>query len=136
MFGKLPVTAHVCVLGCGIFLWFGLTPASAAAQDCLPPRINRSDVVSTNVVRTVNGEAVKKVTVKDKLTALKARCNRGKLVDGAGREIYFYRLKGCWGNPPIDYEQILATQQAELEKLKKRYTVVEMTCNTSGLPIP
>jgi hypothetical protein len=137
MFSKVFLPVRSFALGCGMFLSFGFPSASYSAQlECLPQGMAPTDVVSTTVVRTAGGEAVEKVTVRDKLSALKASCNRGRLVDGAGREIYFYRLTGCWGNPPADYELILARQRAELEKLKKQYTVVEMTCNPSGLPIP
>jgi len=82
------------------------------------------------------GAGGNQVTVEQKLRELRARCRRGKLVDASGREIYFYRLQGCWGNPPEDYQQILQRQQQEIQRLKKRYTVIEMTCNPSGVPIP
>jgi hypothetical protein len=36
------------------------------------------------------------------------------------------------GNPPADYQEILQRQREELEKLKKQYTVIEMTCNPEG----
>jgi hypothetical protein len=75
---------------------------------------------------------VKKITVEQKLTAMKARCKNGKLVDAQGKEISFFRLEGCWGNPPADYQEILAQQQQQLDKLKQRYTVIEMTCNPDG----
>jgi len=75
---------------------------------------------------------IKKTTVEQRLIELDARCDKGKLVDAAGKEIYFYRLKGCWGNPPPDYQEILQRQNEELEKLRKRYTVIEMTCNPEG----
>ena len=64
-----------------------------------------------------------------------ARCRKGKLVDGTGREIYFFRLDGCWWNPPSDYLEILQRQEERLAKLRKRYTVVEMTCNPDGLSL-
>jgi hypothetical protein len=76
------------------------------------------------------------MTVAQKLASLKARCKRGKLVDGAGKEIRFFHLKGCWGNPPEGYQEILDKQAGELATLKKRYTVIEMTCNPSGILIP
>ena len=34
-----------------------------------------------------------------------------------------YKLKGCWGNPPRNYQEILERQEAELAILRKRYTV-------------
>jgi hypothetical protein len=41
-------------------------------------------------------------------------------------------MTGCWGNPPENYQQILDEQARKLAQLKKRYTVIEMTCNPSG----
>ena len=114
-----------------------LTIASSDAdlKSCLPGDVSLTDVVSAELNRYGSeGQQVKKVTVKDKLVGLKARCKKGKLVDAKGREIRFYRLKGCWGNPPADYQEILAEQEKELRELRKLYTVIEMTCNPSGTP--
>jgi hypothetical protein len=136
MFRQFATPFQTCVLGWLIVFGLGATPGSCSpAQDCLPPRITPNDVVSTKTVQTAKGEAVEKVRVRDRIAALKGHCEKGKLVDGGGREIYFYKLKGCWGNPPENYQEILANQAAELESLKKRYTVIEMTCNPSGVPI-
>lgn len=101
---------------------------------CLPQGIAGSDVVS--VLPTKPGAEAKTITVNQKLRQLKARCRRGKLVDASGRAIYFFQMAGCWGNPPEDYQQILDEQAAKIAQLKKRYTVVEMTCNPSGMLIP
>jgi hypothetical protein len=102
-------------------------------QKCLPVGIKPDDVVSTQRTRSAaGGDAVKKITVLDTLAELKASCQDGRLFDGNGREIRFYQLKGCWGNPPADYQEILAAQRKELDALKAKYTVVEMTCNPSG----
>jgi hypothetical protein len=99
---------------------------------CLPPGIRLSDVVEAKP----DGDGGEAVTVAHKLEQLKATCSHsGKLVDGAGREIVFYRLKGCWGNPPDNYDEVLEQQRKELEQLKKERTVIEMTCNPSGVPI-
>lgn len=101
--------------------------------DCLPKDIKATDVVSAPVM--MQGRALgnaKIVRVGDKLKELGARCRRGKLVDAKGREIRFYHLQGCWGNPPSDYLEIMERQRQELESLKKKYTVIEMTCNDSG----
>ncbi len=101
---------------------------------CLPPNIKLADIVSAKLVQT-DPLVIEKVTVAQKLAELKADCKNGKLVDGAGNEIYLYMLTWCWGNPPPNYQQILQQQEAELETLRKQYTVIEMTCNPSGLPI-
>ena len=113
-----------------------MTATSPRFQACLPKEIKPTDVVSTKIVQTKNGSVVEKVTVEQKLIELNAYCENGKLVDGAGNEIYFYKLTGCWGNPPRNYQEILERQRAELEKLRKQYAVIEMTCNPSGLPEP
>jgi hypothetical protein len=121
----------------GLFIAFVIVMSQRvhAAPDvakCLPPGIQLSDVVEAKA----DGDAGEAVTVAHKLQQLKATCSStNKLVDGAGREIVFYRLKGCWGNPPDNYDEILEQQRKELEQLKKERTVIEMTCNPSGVPI-
>ena len=100
---------------------------------CLPPGIKLTDVVEVKQ----DDEAADVITVAQKLAELKATCSAAdKLVDGAGREIVFFRLQGCWGNPPDNYEEILEQQRRELDRLKQERTVVEMTCNPSGMPVP
>ena len=98
-------------------------------QACLPQNVKLSDVVS--VKRRKNGMAVSKRTVDDQLKELKARCRGGELIDNRGREIYFYRLTGCWGNAPVNYLEIIDQQRIKLRELRKHYTVVEMTCDQS-----
>lgn len=90
----------------------------------------------TDAVSTAASGPPRKITVQDKLTALQARCRDGKLVDETGREIVFYRLIGCWGNPPADYQELLAKQRTDLAALRERFTVIEMTCNPTGAHIP
>jgi hypothetical protein len=107
----------------------------AETVQCLPESVKPTDVVSTTLVQTDGRTLVEKITVEQKLTELKANCKNGKLVDGAGTEIYFYKLTGCWGNPPRNYQEILERQEAELAILRKQYMVIEMTCNPSGFPI-
>lgn len=101
---------------------------------CLPKGIQSSDVVNYRGAKPFLQKG-KAITVEETLARLKAHCEKSRLVDGSGKQIYFFRLKGCWGNPPNDYQEILDRQNAELIKLRKRYTVVEMTCNPSGEPI-
>ena len=92
---------------------------------CLSPTVNTDDVVASG-----NGSTNK--TVKDKLVELKARCRRGKLVDGKRREIRFFKYE-CWGNPPADYLEIQQQQRQELARLKKKYTVIEIACASNTL---
>jgi len=108
----------------------------AETVQCLPEYVKPTEVVSTRLVQTDGRTLVETITVEQKLAELKANCKNGKLVDGAGTEIYFYKLTGCWGNPPRNYQEILERQEAELARLRKQYMVIEMTCNPSGSPIP
>ncbi len=117
----------------GVLLLNGLALPSHGPCACLPKDIKSTDVVSTEMRRSAKGpNDVKKITVEQKLKELNARCLRGKFVDSNGKKIYFYRLIGCWGNPPADYQELLKQQDIELENLRKRYHVIEMTCNPSG----
>ena len=74
-------------------------------------------------------------TIEQKLIELKARCSAGKLVDKSGKEIRFVHLLGCWGNPPEDYQEQMDKQQAEISKLKEKYTVIEISCDQGFQPI-
>jgi hypothetical protein len=86
------------------------------------------ELVSAPQAKFATGTPAKRVTVRDALAGLKARCKKGKLIAGDGREIRFYRLVGCWGNPPEDYQERLARQSRELQQLRKKYSVVEIPC--------
>ena len=114
-------------------LLFFLTPTNSKAPccQCLPKGIQSTTVVGFGGFRPSKqkGHAI---TVAETLAGLKARCKRGKLVDARGREIFFFPMTGCWGNPPENYQEILDEQARKLAQLKKRYTVIEMTCNPSG----
>lgn len=113
----------------------GKTTKSSAAQpnyNCLPPEMTLDTIVSTRQVASAAGNKIEQETIRQRLDKIKAGCKAGKLRDGQGREIRFYRLQGCWGNPPQDYQEILDNQQRELEELKKKYTIIEITCNPSG----
>ena len=99
------------------------------ADSCLPPGIKHTDVVTAQAVKLWSDRIeVKTITVAQKLKELRAGCRKGKLADGKGREIRFYQLVGCSGNPPKDYQEILERQAKELASLRKRYHVIEMTC--------
>jgi hypothetical protein len=127
-----------------VYLLIFYLPVTAAGQSrgygCLPPGIKATDVVTAEQVGSgAAGPVIKKVTVGQELRRLKARCRRGRLVDGAGKGVRFYRLTvapGCFGVQPPDYERMLANQEKEVAALKKRYRVIEMTCNPSGIPRP
>ena len=116
-----------------------ITGASMAAQgksrwqECLPSDVAADEVIG--VEQSGMNQASKEVTVKSKLSQIGARCRGKRLVDARGKQIHFYRLTGCWGNPPENYEEILANQQRELTRLRRRYRVVEISCNPSGVLI-
>lgn len=103
-------------------------------EPCLPPDVSADEIVSLPPAESRRAEG--KVTVKSRLEELKARCRRGRLVAARNRPVRFYRLTGCWGNPPRDYLEIMERQRKELAELKRRYTVIEISCNPSGVPIP
>ena len=108
-----------------------LPSAAKNTDSCLPSGIQPTDVISSQA-RTGKQGAITTITVAQKLKELKARCRKGKLTDAGGREIRFYQMIGCWGNPPQDYQEQLARQDKELARLRKRYRVIEMTCDPSG----
>src|SRR5262245_42143852 len=111
------------MISAAIFVSFNVLASSkppASKQSlakCLPAGITASDVVSARFVRSRN--TIEKTTVEQKLIEIKAKCKSGKIVDSKGKEIRFFRLQGCWGNPPVDYQEILEEQNKQLEKLKK-----------------
>lgn len=117
---SLMVTLLICLASGG-----GTDKGFAA---CLPAGIDLEEVVSAPQLKSTTLTASKRVTIRETLSRLKARCKKGKLIAGSGREIRFYRLVGCWGNPPEDYQEQLARQNEELQRLKKKYTVVEIPC--------
>jgi hypothetical protein len=119
LIGSLVVTLLIC-----------LSPVDGTGKrivGCLPADVNPEEVVSYQQSKSATS-ASKRVTIGETLSRLKARCKKGKLIAGTGREIRFYRLLGCWGNPPDDYQEQLARQNQELQRLKEKYTVVEIPC--------
>ena len=101
----------------------------AQKYTCLPAGMKADAVVGADP------KTHKLITVAAALKKIKARCSHGSLVDRKGRKIKFFELQGCWGNPPADYLEILEQQKLTLEKLKKKYTVIEIPCTTNGRSI-
>lgn len=121
---------------CTLFLIAGASTVAQGKsrwQGCLPADVDAVEVIS--VEPSSKGSAAKKVTVTTKLNQIGARCRARRLVDAKGKQIHFYRLIGCWGNPPENYQEILDNQQKELAQLRRRYRVIEITCNPDGLMI-
>ena len=127
---------HFIKFAGGLFcLAFMAVSGFAQKYTCLPSDITQDSVVSVvTIASPKSGQTTKQITVGQTLKKLNAKCYRGKLIDGRKKEIRFYSLQGCWGNPPEGYLEILDAQTKEIAKLKKRYTVIEMTCNTDGTP--
>lgn len=118
---------------------FLCAPAAMAKKDlaCLPSNIKGSDVVTSVETYSKGKREVRKTTVEQTLKTLSAKCRKNTLVDSTGKEIRFHKLVGCWGHPPSPEDQaILDRQKRELADLRKRYHVIEMTCNPSGWKIP
>jgi hypothetical protein len=110
-------------------------PHETSLSYCLPSGIKLEDIVSTKVAGLIRPGKIVRTTVEQTLGKLNAACKNNKLVGASGKEIYFYHLTGCWGNPPMNYSEILQKQADEITKLNQQYTVVEMTCNPSGTPM-
>ena len=107
-------------------------------SNCLPSDIKPADIVSASITGFTNGVQVglKQITVEQKLNELKAKCNsNNELIDSNLTPIAFYKLKSCWGVLPPNYEEILQKEKDDIDKLEKNYTVIEMTCNPSGIPL-
>ena len=106
-----------------------------ALSKCLPPGINLDSNVANEPSEPDKQLQAKGVTVKAKLSHLKARCKRGKLLDSKGRQIRVYTLIGCWGNPPDNYLELLENQDREIQRLKKRYTVIQIPCGHGSVDL-
>lgn len=100
---------------------------------CLPPGLKPTDIVSAE--RVGHPPKLLRVTVEEKLIRLNARCEKGKLLDGKGKEVRFYR-QHCFGAPTAYARETMRKEHDELEALGKKYTVIEMTCTPSGEPRP
>jgi len=99
------------VIFVGLCFAFPFVSASAQKYSCLPSDIKEDSIVSMVEKTSPKGDTFTRVTVGQTLKKLKARCFRRKLIDGRKREIRFFQLQGCWGNPPEDYLTILDTQK-------------------------
>ncbi len=110
-------------------------PCMAQTYRCLESGVKETDISDVRIDTTKTGQPITiKITVRDSLKKLKARCVRGKLVDGKGKQIRFYFVHNCWGNPPENYLEILEKQRRDLENLQRQFTVIQMTCNPTAIP--
>src|SRR5262245_55746847 len=120
----------------GLLLLSFVTGRSNSADfgDCVPKDINLKAKISESPSESSSMKPKKPLTIEQRLRELKATCSAGKLVDQKGKEIRFVHLLGCWGNPPEDYQERLDKQQAELLKLREKFTVIEIPCD-QGSPL-
>ena len=122
------VMRYLFLIIVGLVLWLPVRDGKEQAPyRCLPDDVEFSELV-TRPLTPAEAQSGKRVSVRQTLARLKARCKKGKLVDGSGTEIRFYHLIGCWGNPPEDYQEQLAKQERELVELRKKFTVIEISC--------
>jgi hypothetical protein len=98
--------------------------ASTTQFACLPEGFQLKDKISDS--RKENGSK-QPLTIEDKLLELKARCKRGKLFDGKGKEIRLFKFS-CIGNRQDNYREIAQKESEELADLQKRYTVIIIAC--------
>lgn len=115
------------------------TPAMTCAKtdnfsSCLPKEVQLKLIVQEETPSASNKKPSKPPTIEQKLRQLQAKCKDGKLVDQHGKEIRFFYLIGCWGNPPEDYQQQLDEQAKKLKSLKEKYTVLEIPCAQDAGP--
>jgi hypothetical protein len=92
--------------------------------DCLPEGFQLKDQVSAS---SKGQDSKQPLTIGDRLLELKARCKKGKLFDGKGREIRLFK-PSCFGNRPDNYEEIVQKESQELADLQKRYAVIVIAC--------
>ncbi len=103
----------------------GQGKATGAEFNCLPEAYDLNEIIAYQT--RPNGKEVA-IMLKDRLAEMKASCISGKLVDKQKREIKLFR-PACFGNPPADYDEIRQTEQQELSRLQKHYTVIIIECN-------
>ncbi|MDP9202022.1 MAG: amidohydrolase family protein [Gemmatimonadota bacterium] len=106
------------------------SPVVEQAFSCLPSNVKPADVVWAELSRGAPPKLIT-VTVEDTLKQLRARCARGTLVDPDGKEVRFYPVH-CFGSPTPYAIETLRRERADLEALRKRYRVIEM----SAIPQP
>jgi hypothetical protein len=112
--------------------------APASSRDnlsrCLPADVELDRAVVVEQAKVSKGGSETRTTVRTRLAQLRARCKNGKLLSSTGREIRFVALLGCWGNPPENYQEMLTEQAKEIERLKKKYIVIQIPCGGNADP--
>jgi hypothetical protein len=112
----------------------GLSPADREAiTKCLPSGIRLDTIASAYGPED-------KITVEQELAKLGAIAGKdGKLHDKSGREIAFYHEPAEQGTPwGPDHLKTWNEESGQVpeEELRKKYTVITLTGNPSGIPVP
>jgi hypothetical protein len=107
-----------------------VAPASSrdSLSRCLPADIDLDRAVVVEQPKASKEGSETRTTVRMRLSQLRARCKNGKLLSSTGRQIRFVALLGCWGNPPENYQEMLTEQAKEIERLKKKYVLIQIPC--------
>jgi hypothetical protein len=100
-------------------------PQATSDQDrlahCLPAGVTMDTVIGNRG----DGAAI---TVESRLLEIRAQPGQdGKLYDANGREIHFYQRPASRANAPAEAAALAEKQNAELERLKGQYTVIELS---------
>jgi hypothetical protein len=128
MFTRTLFTDRKAILGALVIIFKGAVAVANGQTNgkfpCLAAETNLSEKVNASV------GGLKATSLGKRLAQLKARCSRKRLIDRRGREIRIFR-HSCWGNPPVNYQDILSEERRTLTTLKRKYTVIEIGCDPS-----
>jgi hypothetical protein len=120
-----------------LFIFAVLAMAQAVDAQTRYGRLPDGIALKTEVAREVRNRDGKLVssgqtTVEKRLNELKARYKKGKLVDGAGREIRFFEplCRGMSAGVEEDRKAQME-KDSELAALRKKYTVLVLLCSVS-----
>lgn len=105
-------------------------PTNTSYVYCIPPGINLNESVANEAMH--DGWNEYNITIREKLSALGATCNGGILHAANGKPIYFYRMKGYWGNAPYNYEELRLAESNEIIGLSNQYELVLISCTSGG----
>jgi hypothetical protein len=120
---------------CGVLLLAVVVPGCMLSPVHLVNRPSISRVMPAGVQfgdYVEHGPLGHKVTVEEKLARLGAHVRDGKLYDVTGRPITFFRHYDGGMQPPAG---MLEQMDAELKRLKKDHTVIEIY-RDPDLPLP
>lgn len=110
------------------FFYVSQDSSAESFSRCIPTDVKLDSAVVLQQSNNIKAGAETKTTVKTRLSQLRARCKNHKLLSSTGKEIRFVTLIGCWGNPPENYQELFTEQAKEIERLKKKYIVIQIPC--------